>query len=266
MRIELKYFTGTGNSWKVLDTCREVFVGHKHNASISPINNNEQLSSDADMIGFCFPVYAFGIPRICRRYLKQLHNFCKPQNVFVIITAGKEDESGFSVSQCVNILRRKNCRIIYTAVVEMPINWTTYMNPPSKNEAQQIIETGIKQAKEISLDILNGIEKYHKFNIPDNYGHFGFYKEYYLFKYLGIQYMWRSFNVYESCNGCGLCQRICPTASIIIKNKKPIWSSSCEQCMRCVNFCPKEAIYQSMGGETRSRNRYIEPDFKPDNV
>lgn len=262
MKIELKYFSGTGNSWKILDTCREVFIKNLHTATISPIKNNEQLSPDTDITGFCFPVYAFGIPRICRRYLKQLPQFEKPKKVFVIITAGKKDESGFSVKECVNILRKKNCQIIYSDVVEMPINWTTYMNPPSKQEAQTIIDKGIQQAREISSDIIKGIHKYHSYNIPHDYGIFRLYREYYSFKYLGLQNMWRSFKVYDNCNGCGLCEKICPTQSIRIVNK-PVWSSSCEQCMRCVNFCPEEAIYQSMGGGTHGRNRYYIPDFTP---
>jgi Pyruvate/2-oxoacid:ferredoxin oxidoreductase delta subunit len=263
MKIELKYFTGTGNSWKVLDTCREIFAENLHSVSISPIKTNEQLPSDADIIGFCFPVYAFGIPRICRRYLKRLPRFTKPQNVFVLITAGKIDEAGFSVNQSIKILRNKNCQVIYSAVVEMPINWTTYMNPPSKQEAGIIIENGIKHAQRISDDIIHGIQKYHCFNIPESYGRLGLYKEYYLFKYLGLQNMWRSFNVYSSCNGCGVCEKICPTESIKINMGKPAWSSTCEQCMRCVNFCPKEAIYQTMGGGTSGRFKYYMPDFKP---
>lgn len=263
MKIELRYFSGTGNSWKILDTCKNVFTENRHTASIAPIKINEQLPSDADIIGFCFPVYAFGIPRICRRYLKQLQQFGNPQNVFVIITAGKCDEAGFSVTECIKILQKKNVQTIYSAVVEMPINWTTYMNPPSKDKALAIIEKGIKQATEISEDILKGTHKYHRLNIPQNYSRFGLYKEYYLFRYLGLQNMWRSFNVYGSCNGCGLCEKICPTGSIKMNTNKPTWSSSCEQCMRCVNFCPREAIYQPMGGGTSGRNRYHVHDFRP---
>jgi ferredoxin len=263
MKIELKYFSGTGNSWKILDTCKNVFAENRHIVSIAPIEINEQLPSDADIIGFCFPVYAFGIPRVCRRYLKQLQQFSKPQNGFVIITAGKQDESGFSVNECVKILRKKNVQIIYTAVVEMPANWTTYLNPPPKEEALAIIEKGIKQATEIGNDILNGTHRYHRFNIPQNYRRFGLYREYYLFKHLGLQQMWRSFKVYGSCNGCGVCEKLCPTGSVKLVMDQPVWSSSCEQCMRCVNFCPEKAIYQSMGGGTNGRNRYHVHDFKP---
>ncbi|MPM12137.1 hypothetical protein SDC9_58489 [bioreactor metagenome] len=263
MKIDLKYFTGTGNSWKILSTCAKVFENNHHAVSISPITNNGQLSSDADIIGLCFPVYAFGIPRVCRRYLRQIPKFPASRNVFIIITAGKHDEAGFSVNECVKILRKKNCQIIYTAVVEMPANWITYMNPPSQEEARSIIEKGTTSAITISEDILKNTHKYHHFNIPHNYSRFGLYQKYYLFKFIGIQNMWRTFDVYESCNGCGLFEKICPTGSIKIRQCKPAWSSSCEQCMRCVNYCPEKAVYQSMGGGTIGRNRYHVSDFKP---
>jgi Pyruvate/2-oxoacid:ferredoxin oxidoreductase delta subunit len=263
MKIELRYFTGTGNSLKVLNTCKETFIENNHSVEISAIEAGKQLPDDSDIIGFCFPVYAFGIPRICTKYLESLQRFKKLQDAFVLITAGDKDESGFSVGRCVKILRKKNCRVIYSGVIEMPINWIPAMNPPSKDEALNIIEKGTVQAKEISSNILNGIHNFHEFNYPKRYSRFGLYKEYYLFKYLGIKNLWRTFKVYDTCNGCQLCSKICPTASIKMVNNKPVWASTCEQCMRCINFCSEEAIFQSMGGDTKGKNRYYEPDFKP---
>jgi ferredoxin len=269
MKIELKYFTGTGNSLKILDTCKEIFLQNNHEAAISEINTNESKIQESDILGFCFPVYAFGIPRICRKYLKSVRKFNKLQKVFVIVTAGGSDESGFSVQQCKQILKKKNCEIIYSDVIQMPINWITSPIPPfppTKEEALEIIKKGLEQAKIVAQDIMKGKNKQHRFNYPKRYNKFRFYKDYWMFKYLGIQNLWRTFKIYDTCNGCQICYRICPTNSIKILDNKPQWSSSCEQCMRCVNFCPKEAIYQSMGGDTKGRNRYYEPSFKIKNI
>lgn len=74
MKIELRYFTGTGNSLKVLKTCKEVFMENMHSVNLSAIKTDEQIEA-TDIIGFCFPVYAFGIPRICRKYLNKLPRF-----------------------------------------------------------------------------------------------------------------------------------------------------------------------------------------------
>jgi Pyruvate/2-oxoacid:ferredoxin oxidoreductase delta subunit len=263
MNIALKYFTGTGNSLKILDTCKDLFIEAHHLVEISEINLNEKFIKESDIVGFCFPVYAFGIPRICRKYLKAISKFNTVQKVFILITAGDSDESGFSINECERILKMKNCEIIYTAVIQMPINWTISMNPPSKEEYTPIIDNGIEQTKLVASEILGGIQKYHAFNIPKRYGKFGLYKEYLLFRYLGISNLWRNFRVYDNCNGCQLCSTICPTKSIMMVDKRPKWLSTCEQCMRCVNFCPKESIYQTYGGDTKGKNRYFEPTFKP---
>ena len=263
MKFELKYFTGTGNSLKVLNTCKTVFAENNHEVAISAISSGTQIHNDPDIIGFCFPVYAYGIPRICRTFLKQLNRFDDQQKIFVLITAGDADEAGFSVLECERILKKKGGNIVYSGVIQMPANWTTFVNPPVKEEALKIIEAGVRQSRIIASDILDENSEYHEFNFPARISKFEFYKEYWLFKYLGIYNLWRTFKVYETCNGCKLCSRACPTKSIKILDNKPVWSSSCEQCMRCVNICPHKSIYQAYGGETNGKNRYLEPDFKP---
>lgn len=265
MKIELRYFTGTGNSLKVLNTCKDIFTESNNSVNIAMIKTEEQFIF-ADLIGFCFPVYAFGIPRICRKYLDKLQVYSSPQNVFVLVTAGDADEAGFSIREAIKILNRKNCSVIYTGVVQMPINWTTSPQPPfppDKEEAKLIIEQGVVQTQKMVQDIMTGIRKYHEFNYPKRYGKYKCYSDYLLFKYLGLSNLWRNFRVYDNCSGCGNCAKICPTRSIKIKEKKPIWASTCEQCMRCVNSCPNESIFQTMGGETKGKNKYIEPSFKP---
>jgi hypothetical protein len=33
--------------------------------------------------------------------------------------------------------------------------------------------------------------------------------------------------------------------------------------MLCVNYCPKQAIFQKGEGSVKGKNRYYEPSFKP---
>lgn len=266
MKIELRYFTGTGNSLKVLNVCNTIFNKNGDVTHISEVSVHETSIPECDILGFCFPVYAFGIPRICFKYLKGIKRFKTKQKVFVLITAGDSDESGCAINECEKILKKKNCEIIHSVIIQMPINWTTSPKPPfppPMDEAIEIIKEGVVKATQIAFDILAGKRKHHKFNYPKRYSKFKFYYEYWLFKYLGVQNMWRLFKVYDTCNGCQLCAKICPTSSISIRNKKPCWSKTCEQCMRCVNFCPTESIYQSQGGDTKGKNRYYEPSFHP---
>lgn len=266
MKIELRYFTGTGNSLKVLKTCEDIFNESGHSTNNSMISKSEKKLQECDLIGFCFPVYAFAIPRICRKYLKALKHFQKQQKVFVLITAGDKNESGLAVKECERILSKKNCKMVYSGIIEMPINWTTSPHPPfppTKEKATEIIERGVYESKKLAREILKGVQKHHRFNYPTRYSKLKFYWDYLLFKYMGVQHMWRQFEVYDSCNGCQLCAKICPTNSITFINDIPHWEKTCEQCMRCVNFCPCESIHQTNGGETRGKDKYREPDFRP---
>lgn len=263
MNVDLKYFSGTGNSYKIINTCKEVFIQKGCKAILFSITDKYKINEEADLIGFCFPVYAFGIPRICRKYLLSLPTFQNPTNTFVLITAGAPDESGFAIDECSKILKKKGLNVIYSQAIHMPSNWTVSMNPPPKKEAQSIIDRAVREAKEIAQDILNGTPRHHVFNYPARYSKIGFYKDYYLFKWLGVSNLWRNFRTDDTCDSCGLCKKLCPTESIQIVNEKPIWTNTCEQCMRCVNYCPKQAIFQKGEGSVKGKNIYYEPTFKP---
>jgi len=263
MNIDLKYFSGTGNSYKILNNCKEVFIQNGHKAEISSITNGADFMEKSALIGFCFPVYAYGIPRICRKYLSGLSAFKKPVNAFILVTAGAADESGFAIRESTKMLRKKGFNVFYSAVVQMPSNWTVSMNPPSKEEAQLIINEGVIKTSKIAGDILDGVTLHHKFNYPESIGKFRFYKDYYLFKWLGVSSLWRYFTTDDTCDACSLCAEICPTESIQMVDGKPQWQKSCEQCMRCVNYCPKQAIFQKNEGNIKGKNSYYEPGFKP---
>ena len=72
------------------------------------------------------------------------------------------------------------------------------------------------------------------------------------------------FQTNEKCTGCGLCARQCPTGSLAMRAGKPVWSETCEQCMRCYNYCPQRAILQLeplLHGSRRRAHRL--PGFDP---
>ncbi|MDY6857067.1 MAG: hypothetical protein SWO11_20645 [Thermodesulfobacteriota bacterium] len=133
--------------------------------TLSSITDKSNINEEADLIGFCFPVYAFGIPRIYRKYLLSLPKFKNPISTFVLITEGDSDESGFSVKEITKILNKKGLNVTYSNVIQMHINWTVSMNPPSKEETQLIINSAVTKSKEIAQDILNDVH-HHVFYYP----------------------------------------------------------------------------------------------------
>ena len=263
MKIELRYFSGTGNSYKILKTCKDKFDHKGHETRILSITEQSTISEEAGLIGFCFPVYAYDIPRMCRNYLLNLPRFAQPIKTFVLVTAGDPEEAGFSLGQSRKILNNNRLDVIYSNVIHMPSNWTVAMNPPPKEEAEKVVESGVEEAGKIADDILCGEQYHHAFNYPPKLSKFAFYKDYYMFKWLGVSNLWRNFRADDTCNACELCEKICPTGSIQMETGQPKWSNTCEQCMRCVNYCPKQAIYQTGYGSVKGKNIYFEPTFKP---
>jgi ferredoxin/NAD(P)H-dependent FMN reductase len=244
-RILLKYFSGTGNSLRVLEMCSTHFQENEYDAVLSSITESSKDDySSAELIGFCFPVYAFSLPRICKRFLQSLPTSTQRTKVFLLVTAGVSDESGFALDHGRKILANKGYDVVYSDVVEMPVNWITFENPPAKDVADTVIANGEQKALDIAQSILNAAYYHHPFNIPERTGYVKMYVEYMAFHYIGIHQMWRMFRVNSSCNSCGVCEKLCPTNSIALNNGTPCWHASCEQCMRCVNFCSKQAIFQ----------------------
>ncbi len=263
MKAAFRYFTGTGNSLRVLEICKNIFEQNNVLVKISSITESPEINKDCDIIGFCFPVYAFGLPKIAKAYLQKLPKQKAGKKVFLLVTCGDPDEVGFALSEGIKILTKKNYKVIYADAIHMPANWITFINPPAKEEALSILNKSAEKSKETAKNILENKAYNRPFNIPKNRSKFNVYKEYYLFHKMGIYQMWRMFRVNDDCNSCGLCAEICPTNSIDIISDVPKWKSSCEQCMRCVNMCPQKSIFQTYGGNTKGKNRYIEPHFNP---
>lgn len=262
MKAALRYFSGTGNSYRVAVRCMERLRAGGYDVEEASITAPGGLPSDARLVGFCFPVYAFGLPRIARKYLQALPQADGDTKAFLLITAGVEDEAGYSVTEGVRLLAKKNYSVVYADAIEMPANWTVAMNPPNQEDAARMIDNGLAKA-DASVDaLLAGRTFLRGFNYPARISTVRYYWDYWSFKYLGLANLWRNFRTDDDCNGCGTCQAVCPVGSITMRAGRPVWSKACEQCMRCVNMCSRKAISQKGHGSTKDRNRHMDALFQ----
>lgn len=65
------------------------------------------------------------------------------------------------------------------------------------------------------------------------------------------------FFINDRCNGCGVCEDVCPADNIQMIENGPNWKHDCEQCLACLHWCPQQAI--EFGEETVGRERYQNP-------
>ncbi len=63
----------------------------------------------------------------------------------------------------------------------------------------------------------------------------------------------------DTCNGCGLCERVCPTGQVEMDAGKPRWNKEkpCYACYGCYNHCPEMAIHVK-GYEQKSSGTIIQ--------
>jgi ferredoxin len=262
VKAALRYFSGTGNSYRIAEQCAVRLRARGYEVELASITEARTVPLELDLVGFCFPVYAFALPRIVRKYLRALPAAGVATRAFLLVTAGLEDEAGYSVVEGVRLLNGRRYDVVHADAIEMPVNWTVAMNPPARGEALSIIERGIAKADAVVEAVLAGRRFQRAFNYPSHRSKAGFCWGYYSFRYLGVANLWRNFRSHDDCNGCGTCMAVCPTGSIAMKDRRPVWSKRCEQCMRCVNMCGQKAIWQKGYGSTKERNSYMEPSFR----
>lgn len=259
----LRYFTGTGNSLRVLQICEELLMAQGYAVEMASITGADLVGADAEVFGFCFPVYALGLPRVAMKFLSDLPELTSPKRTFLFVTAGDKDDIGWALLEGRKILDAKGYRVTCSDLVRMPNNWVPILPVPSKAEAQVILAEGEWRAAEIMGKFIEGQEYHKPFNL-NKLGPIASSALYNGFHKLGIRRLWRKFKVMTVCTSCGLCARICPMKSIRMEEGKPKWSKTCEQCMRCINFCPTKAIQQlELIGKGSRNNRYHEPHFHP---
>ena len=70
----------------------------------------------------------------------------------------------------------------------------------------------------------------------------------------------KGFRVDETCNGCGVCKTVCPCGNIAWEAERPVWQHRCEQCLACIQWCPREAI--QYGRKTPGYARYHHPEIR----
>jgi len=250
MKTNLYYFSGTGNSLKIAkDLASE--LGNVHLINIAKVIDQKQQIK-ADVIGIVFPVYIWGLPLIVERFAQQLQ-VSGNTYLFSVTTYG-----GFPANtniQLKKIFNKKGLHLSAAWGIKMPGNYIPMYGAVSLEKQQQMFDNARTEVLEIAKKIKNSEGGSIKKNgFLTNWLFSGLI---YNFSAKHIPEMAKSFWVNDKCNGCTICQKICPVGNIKMVDNKPIWDNRCEQCLACLQWCPEEAI--ESGKKTLGRKRYQHP-------
>lgn len=250
------YFTGTGNSLQAAKNIAE-YSCEKLISIAKEMNNQagtcEYVLGENEIIGFVFPVYAWSAPEMVLQFIKKL-KFTNYNNNYVFAAATCGDNIGNTMKVIDRHLKEKGFGLNSGFSVRMPNNYIIGFDVDSKElEKEKLLaaEGTLRNINKLINERKNGVFLIEKGPVPFiltsviNP----------LFNSKGINT--RKFYVKDSCNRCGLCEKVCNTKTIKV-DKKPEWRKQCSQCLACIHICPVRAIQYGRG--TEKKGRYKNPN------
>lgn len=252
------YFTGTGNSGFLAEKLAESLDDKI--VSISKLmksGDNLKFTLEKDeAVGFVFPIYAWGPPKMVEEFVKKAE-FENLNNNYTFAVASCGENVGNTMSFMKKILSSKNMNLSSGFSVVMPNNYIIMGDIDSKEIADNKLKeasTKIERIAEVIKNRENGVFEVTKGPFPS--------------LLTGVIHPFftkgaadtKKFVVSDDCTGCGMCERVCTCGTIKLVDNKPVWGEECNQCLACVHHCKVRAI--QYGKNTAKKGRYVNPYFK----
>ncbi len=254
-KIQIYYFTGTGNTVFIVNKIAEKLKVLGNEINVDSCEGCENINDDFDILGIAFPIHSSYAPKVFSEFLNKL-----PKNsgipLFGIVTSGymagdvlafegkKLEAKGYLPFLYRNIVVGNN--------MHLPI-----LCPLKVTKKQKIQKRLIGIDNEID-DIVTKIDN----RIKDIRGNdllgrlFGV-----LQRSIGKVHEKQNFKGFssdEKCIKCKWCIKNCPVNNIVLKENRITFEDRCIICMRCYNFCPKKAI--QMTNKTKNTTKYARYD------
>lgn len=253
MKTTIFFFTGTGNSLKIAKD----LAGKLEESELIPIAKiweKENVQTKSEKIGFVFPLYWSGLPKIVFDFITKL-NLNKSNYIFAVITsAGDINEQ--PLQQLVKLLKAKDKMLSAGFYITMPSNYVIGYDVASEErqkiyfqkankEVELIVELVKDERENLSSDILKkDVSRSERINKD-------FREE--------VNTSDDSFYADENCTSCGICENVCPVNNILLIEGIPKWQHKCQQCLACINYCPEKSI--QFGEDTLKTQRYHHPEI-----
>jgi ferredoxin len=249
MKNRIYFFTGTGNSLKAAKDIAESLMECEIVAICKNIDIN--IPTGYERIGFVFPVYYFGLPKMVADFIRRV-NLSKENAKYYFAVAVPGGISGKPIVQMDRLLSKKGLHLDYGIKIRMNANYIINYGSIGLYYVTAM-KAYAKRMGKIICDIknmeTNEIEKYNE--------HI---EKIYLNCICNVHNMDDGYNINDSCTSCGICTSVCPAGNITLNDGRPVFHHRCECCMACIQHCPQKAI--NYRDKTQKRKRYTHPDIR----
>lgn len=205
----------------------------------------------ADSIGIVSPVYGHEVPPMVKDFLRESR--FHTDYFYMVLTYGNRHGGAAELAQ--NLCRQ--CGIVphYINVLQMVDNWL----PAFDMDEQKLLDKHVEEnLHAIRKDIRARKNAVSPVTEADREAHRSF-----LRRVGGAPKAARPslLRVAETCTGCGICQKVCPTATVQVRDGKAEYTGDhCQTCLACAHACPQKAIQLPVpekNPQARYRNEHI---------
>jgi ferredoxin len=251
--VTVYFTTGTGNAYRGASWLVEAAAAAGAKARLVNMHDADPAHDlepgSASLLGLFSPAHGFTAPWSVIRFALRLPRghgmhavtgFTRGGTKFGrVFVPGFDGTAGYLIAL---ILWLKGYRVRGVVALDMPSNWMSLHPGYKRPSAEAMVARQRERMSRFAARILAGGRSFGHFVslffgiavLPVSLGYL----------LVGRFFLAKLFFASERCNGCGLCAQACARRAIRMwgREPRPYWTLRCESCMRCMAFCPTQAI------------------------